>query len=55
MSDEEITERFDADRLRGRPTADQCTAGTALTAVLETLAGMDLVSEVAADALERLS
>ena len=41
LSDEEITERFDADRLRGRLTTDQYTAGKALTAVLETLAETD--------------
>ena len=41
LSDEEITERFDADRLRGRLTTDQYMAGKALTAVLETLAETD--------------
>ena len=39
LSDEEIDARFDADRLRGRLTTGQYSAGKALTAVLETLAG----------------
>jgi len=38
LSDEEITERFDADRLRGRLTTGKYSAGAALTEVLETLA-----------------
>lgn len=41
LSDEEIADRFDADRLRGRLTIDQYNAGKALTAVLGTLAETD--------------